>query len=85
MQLVIKTLQLSSLIVGNLFDSYSFISHLFLNPSFSLLMSRKRTLLLALLLLPLIQARPAFAHGSHGGGVFVDVGDGHGFQSKAFA
>ena len=31
-------------------------------------MSRKRTLLLALLLLPLIQARPAFAHGNHGGG-----------------
>jgi len=31
-------------------------------------MSRKRTLLLALLLLPLIQARPSFAHGSHGGG-----------------
>ena len=31
-------------------------------------MSRKRTLLLALLLLPLFQARPAFAHGNHGGG-----------------
>ena len=31
-------------------------------------MSRKRTLFLALLLLPLIQARPSFAHGSHGGG-----------------
>ena len=31
-------------------------------------MSRKRTLLLALLLLPLIQGRPSVAHGSHGGG-----------------
>ena len=31
-------------------------------------MSRKRTLLLALLLLPFVQARPSLAHGSHGGG-----------------
>ena len=34
----------------------------------SFLISRKRPLLLALLLFPLLQARPAFAHGSHGGG-----------------
>ena len=31
-------------------------------------MFRKRSLLLALLLLPFIQARPSFSHGAHGGG-----------------
>ena len=57
------------LIVGPLFN-YSFHLYLasFFKSSMSFLISRKRTLLLALLLFPLLQARPAFAHGSHGGG-----------------
>ena len=54
-------------LVGKIFNILPFE---FFSPriSLSVLMSRKRTIFLALLLLPFVQARPSFAHGSHGGG-----------------
>ena len=55
-------------LVGKIFNILPFEFLSLPRISFSFLMSRKRTIFLALLLLPFVQARPSFAHGSHGGG-----------------